>query len=71
MYRSGHFFHSKENMTQVYPLVMISYGIENLPLICEISTVNLQVTQPCYEENDRAVRTYDALPAYMQYILVR
>ena len=30
---SGHFFHSKEGVTQGYPLALITYGIGVLPLI--------------------------------------
>ena len=32
-YRTGHFLHSKEGVTQVDPLVMIAYGLGILPLI--------------------------------------
>ena len=43
---SGHFLHSKEGVTQGYPLTMITYGIGVLPLIRVLRSDHPQVSQP-------------------------
>ena len=45
---SGHFFHSKEGVTQGDPLAMIAYGIGVLPLIQDLRRSHPRVTQPWY-----------------------
>ena len=47
-YRSGHFLHSKEGVTQGDPLAMIAYGIGVLPLIRELRGAYPRITQPWY-----------------------
>ena len=45
---SGHFLHTKESLTQGDPLVMITYGIEVLPLIRELWGKQPRVTHLWY-----------------------
>ena len=51
---TGHFLHSKEGVTQVDPLVIITYGLEILPLIGELRTAHPRVTQPFYADDTGA-----------------
>ena len=51
---SGHLLHSKEGMTQSYPLDMIAYGIGVPPLIRELRGAHPQVTQPWYVDDTGA-----------------
>ena len=48
---SGHFLHSKEGVTQGYPLAMIAYGIGVLPLTRELWDSHPQVTQSWYADD--------------------
>ena len=48
---SGHFFHSKEGVTQGDPLAMITYYIGVLPLIRVLRTNHTQVSQPWYADD--------------------
>ena len=41
---SGHLLHSKEGVSQGYPLVMIVYGIGVLPIIRELQDAHPLVT---------------------------
>ena len=45
---SGNFLHSKEGVTQGYPLAMIAYGIGVIPLIQELWGAHPRVTHPLY-----------------------
>ena len=47
----GHFLHSKEGVTQVDPLTMITYGIGILPLIRHLQGAHTYVTHPCYADD--------------------
>ena len=53
-HRSGHFFHSKEGVTQEEPLAMIAYDIGVLPLIRELQGAHPHVTQPWYADDTEA-----------------
>ena len=48
---SVQFLHSKEGVTQGYPLVTIKYGIEVLPLIRELGEAHPCITQPWYADD--------------------
>ena len=43
---TGRFLHSKEGVTQGYPLTMIAYGLGILPLIRDLQTSYPSVNQP-------------------------
>ena len=49
--RSGHFLHSKEGVTQGYPLAMIAYDIGVLPLIRDLQGAHSRVTKPWYADD--------------------
>ena len=51
---SGHFFKSKEGVTQGEPLSMIAYGIGFLPIVQELRDKNPGITQPCYTDDTGA-----------------
>ena len=46
--------HSKEGVTQGYPLAMIAYGIGVLPLIRDLRGAHHRITQPWYADDARA-----------------
>ena len=68
---SGHFFHSKEGVTQGDPLAMIAYGIGVLPLIQELREAHPRVTQPWYADDAGAVGTFADVQAHFQDLQVR
>ena len=49
--------HSREGVKQGGPLVMIVYGIGILPLVNNMKQAILDVTQPWYADNTRALST--------------
>ena len=51
---SGHFWHSKEGVTQGDPVAMIAYGLGVLPLIRELRNDHPRVTQPWYADDEGA-----------------
>ena len=55
---SGHFFHSKEGVTQGYPLAMIAYITGVLPLIRELHYSHPRFTQPWYADDAGAGGTF-------------
>ena len=63
---SGHFFHSKEGVTQGDPLSMIAYGIGVLPLIQELRESHPRVTQPCYADYTGAGRKFQQIQEHFR-----
>ena len=63
--RSGHFFHSKEGMTQGDLLVMIAYGIGVLPLIKELRNAHPRVTQTSYADDAGAGGMFQQVQAHI------
>ena len=57
-------------MTQGYPLSIIVYVIEILPLINNIKRAIPDVTHTCYADNARALGTFAILETYF-YLLTR
>ena len=47
---TGHLLHSKEGVTQGYPLAMIAYGLGILPLIWDLRSAHPRVTQTWYAD---------------------
>ena len=68
---SGHFLHSKEGVTQGYPLVMIAYDIGVLPLIRELQDAHPCVTQPWYADDVGAGGTFQQVQANFQDLQAR
>ena len=63
---SGHLLHSKEGLTQGYPLSMIEYGIGFLPLIRELRSAHLRVTKPWYADDAGAGGTFQQVQDQFQ-----
>ena len=68
---SGHFLHSKEGMTQGYPLAMISYGIGVLPLIKELHRAHPLLTQPWYADDSGDGGNFAHILAHLWYLQAR
>ena len=68
---SGHFLHSKEGMTQGYPLAMTAYDIGILTLILYIRAVHSQVMQLWYTDDAGAGGKFEALQEHMRDMMVR
>ena len=64
---SGHLFHSKERMTQGYPISMVFYSVGILLLICE---VHPQFIQPWYANNVSTRGHFVALRAHLEDLMV-
>ena len=67
--RSGHFFNSKEVMTQGGPLAMIAYGIGVLPLTRELWGSHPRVTQLWYADDVGAGGKFDHIQAHIRNLL--
>ena len=63
--------HSKEGMTQVYPLAIIDYGIWILPLIRELRAAHPHATQPWCADDSGSGGTFAALQAHLRDLMVR
>ena len=68
---SGHFLHSKEEVTQGDPLAMIVYGIGVLPLIRELWGDHPHVTQLCYSDDAGAGGKFIHILVYLWYLQVQ
>ena len=58
------FLHSKEGVTQGYPLAMIVYGIGIFPLIKNLKREIPDVTQPWYADDAGALGTFAIIETY-------
>ena len=56
--------HSREGMTQGYPIEMIAYGIGIIPLIKNLKQEIPDVTQPCYADDAGTLGTFTRLETY-------
>ena len=68
---SGHFLHSKEDVTQGDPLAMITYGIGALPLIWELREANPRATQPWYADDVGAGGMFAEVQSHFQDLQVQ
>ena len=68
---SGHFLHSKEGVTQGYPLAMIAYRIRVLPLIRELQDAHPRVTQPWYADEMGAGGEFRHIQEHFQDLQAR
>ena len=69
--RSGHFFNSKEVMTQGGPLAMIAYGIGVLPLTRELWGSHPRVTQQWCADDAGAGRKFSHILEHLQDLQAR
>ena len=69
--RSGHFLHSKEDVTQGDPLAMIAYVIEPPPLIRELRVAHPRVTQLWYTYDAGAGGKFPHILAHLRYLQER
>ena len=63
---SGHFLHSKEDVTQGDPLTMIAYDIGVIPLITELQGANPRVTQLWYADDTRVGGEFEHILAHLR-----
>ena len=67
----GHILHRKEDVTQVDPLDMISYGIGVLLFICKLCNAHSNINQSWYMDDTGAGGMFKELQDHMQYLAVR
>ena len=65
---TANIIHSREEVTQGYPLAMVDYGIGVIPLIKHLKLVNPDATKPWYAENTGALGTFDNLERYFNLL---
>ena len=63
--------HSKEGVTQGYPISMIAYDIGLLPLIREIWGAHTRVTQPWYADDAEAGGGFQYILAHLRDMQAR
>ena len=68
---AGNFLYSKVWLTQVYPLVMVVYGLGILPLIRELYTAYPSVTQPWYADSAGLGGTFKGIRSHIDNLIVR
>ena len=68
---SGHFLHSKEDVTQGDPLAMIAYGIWVLPLIRDLRRAHPRVTQPWYADDAGAGGKFEDVMSHFRDLQLR
>ena len=67
---TGNFLYSKERVTQVDMLVMITYGLRVLPLFRELQEAHTKVIQPWYEDYTGVGRNFSFILAHLDEIMV-
>ena len=58
-------FHSREGLTQGYPLDMVAYRIIILPMIKCLKLAHPDITQPWYSNDAGTLGTFDNLEQYL------
>ena len=69
--RTIHFFFSKDRVTQRYPLVMVTYGLVIVLLICELYQTHPGVTYPWYADYAGAGSTFEGIRRNLDDLMVR
>ena len=67
----GHFFYSKEGVTQGDPLVIVAYGLWILPFIQELRTAHPSITQPGYAYDARPGVTFEVIRCHLDDLMVQ
>ena len=67
----GHFIRIKEGVTQGYPLSMIAYGLQILPLIWDLQMAHPNVTQPWYADDAGAGGTFVGIYQHIDNLMVQ